>query len=325
MSTAPKIWLERPALPDLEEELRETATILSPTADDDPTSGLETAEGALAGVLEYGPNLMDIAPRLRVICRTGIGVDKVDIPEATRRGIAVCNTPDGPTVSTAEHSMALILAAAKNIKRSSRWLKAGQDNMFARNEAVELDGKTLGLVGFGRIPRRVAAAAHGLGMKVRAYDPHLALTAFAGAERAETLQSLLSEADVVSVHVPLNAETRHLIGHDAFGAMRPGVVFVNTARGGLVDQDALAAALDNGHVMSAGLDVTDPEPLPSDHTLLNRDNVIVTPHVASATWEGKRRMFRMAFAQAMDVLEGRRPPHLVNSDVWEQISANDSS
>lgn len=320
MTNKPKIWLERPALPDLEAELHEEATILGPGTAADPTAGIASAEAALAGVLEYDAALMDLAPGLRVICRTGIGVDKVDIEEATRRGIAVCNTPDGPTVSTAEHAFGLILGAAKNMKRSAEWLRRGQHDMFARHHAIELDGKTLGLVGFGRIPRRVAAAAHGIGMKVVAFDPHLAPTAFAGAEAAPSLDDLLSVADVVSVHVPLTAETARLFDSQRFAAMKDGVVFVNTARGGVVDHEALITALDSGKVMAAGLDVTDPEPLPPDHTLLHRDNVIVTPHVASGTWEGKRRMFRTAFDQALKALSGTRPDHLVNPEVWERFA-----
>ena len=320
MSEKPRVWLERPALPDLGPELDAAATILGPGTSDNPIAGIATAEGALAGVLAYDASLMDQAPQLRVICRTGIGVDKVDIPEATRRGIAVCNTPDGPTISTAEHAFGLILTAAKNMKRSSGWLSEGQHDMFARHHAIELDGKTLGLVGFGRIPRRVAAAAHGIGMRVRAYDPHLAPTAFAGAEPAETLEDLLATSDVISVHVPLTADTAGLFDADRFASMRDGVVFVNTARGGVVNQEALVAALDSGKILAAGLDVTDPEPLPSDHTLLHRDNVIVTPHVASGTWEGKRRMFRKAFEQAIQVLSGELPDHLVNPEVWDRLS-----
>ncbi len=264
---------------------------------------------------------MERAPHLRVICRTGIGVDKVDIAAATARGIAVCNTPDGPTVSTAEHTVALLLAAAKHITRSAQWLRAAETEMYRRHEAIELAGTTLGLIGYGRISRRVAQAAHGLGMEVVAFDPYLAETAFAGARRAATLVEVLGAADVVSVHVPLTTDTRHLFGAAEFDAMKAGAVFVNTSRGGVVDQEALLAALDSGRLMSAGLDVTDPEPLPPDHPLLNRNDVVVTPHVASATFAGRRRIFRSAFAQAVLVANGERPPHLVNPEVWDDLVA----
>ena len=320
MNSRPKVWLERSALPDLADELNLSAAILGPGTDASPLFGIDEAEGALAGSLTYDAALMDQAPDLRVICRTGIGVDRVDIAEATRRGIAVCNTPDGPTISTAEHAFGLILGAAKNMKRSSAWLRTGRHDMWAGHQAIELDGKTLGLVGFGRIPRRVAIAAQAIGMQVVAHDPHIAVSAFAGAQRAESLELLLTEADVISVHVPLTGDTVGMFNTSRFAAMKDGVVFVNTSRGGVVDQAALISALDGGKVMAAGLDVTDPEPLPSDHTLLNRDNVIVTPHVASVTWEGKRRMFRKAFEQAIQALAGERPDHLINSEVWEMFA-----
>ncbi len=318
MTQLPKIWLERPPLPDLVEEVNRAADILGPGTPEDPLTGIEDAEGVIAGALTYGPELMDRAPQLRVISRSGIGVDSVDIAEATRRGIAVCNAPEGPTFSTAEHAVALMLSAAKHIKRSERWLREGETNMYARHGAVELDGKTLGLIGYGRIARRVAAAAHGLGMEVVAFDPHAAATVFAGARRAAGLDELLAVSDVVSVHVPLTDETRHMFDADSFARLKPGTVFVNTARGGVVDQDALLAALDSGRVGAAGLDVTDPEPLPADHPLLNRDDVVVTPHIASGSFEGKRRIFRIAFSQAVEALTGTRPDNLVNPEVWDR-------
>ncbi len=161
----------------------------------------------------------------------------------------------------------------------------------------------------------------GSGMRVSFVDPFVDATAVPpGVTHVESLEALLASADVVSVHVPLTPATRGMFGTAQFAAMRPGAVFVNTARGGLVENDALIAALESGHLFGAGLDVTSPEPLPPDHPLLGRDDVLVTPHIASATREGKARMFRVAFAQAMAVLEGRRPEHLVNPEVWERIS-----
>lgn len=318
--TMPKIWFERAIELDLESEVSASATVVVPTRPaDDPLEGIEESDGLLAGLLTYDGELMDRAPRLKVICRTGIGYDKVDIAAATARGIAVCNTPDGPTVSTAEQAMALILATAKRLKRSQRWLLDGEKDVYARHEALELAGKTLGLIGYGRIPRRVAAAAHGLGMEVVAYDPHLAPTAFAGAERCETLETLLTISDVISAHVPLTGETKRMFGADQFEKMRLGAIFINTARGAIVDQVALLDALDSGRLMAAGLDVTDPEPLPPGHPLLNRDDVVVTPHVASGTHEGKRRIFRMALRQALEALAGQQPAHLLNPDVWTRL------
>jgi len=322
-SQLPRIWLERPPLPDLRDEVYRAATILGPASatPHDPLQALAEAGGAVAGQFLYDARLMDRAPLLKAICRSGIGYDTVDLDAATARGIAVCNAPDGPTVSTAEHTIALVLAVAKNLKRSAARLRRGETDFYRRHEAVELHGRTLGLIGYGRISRRVAHCFLGLGMDVVAFDPYLAEDSFGDVTRAPTIADVLETADVVSVHVPLTDENLHMISHDEFAAMKDGSVFVNTARGGLVDQDALVAALDSGRLLGAGLDVTDPEPLPPDHPLLNRDDVVVTPHVASGTHEGKRRLFRMAFDQVLQVLRGERPPHLLNPEVWSRVSS----
>ncbi len=306
----PAVWFERALLPGLAEEVEAAVRVLGPAAatPHDPHAALGEALGAVVGADHYDAAVMDRGPRLRVIARTGIGYDRVDLDAATARGIAVCNAPDGPTVPTAEHAVALMLAAAKGLHRP-----AG----FAEHASLELDGKTLGLVGLGRIAARVARIAQSLGMSIQAYDPFVAVFP-PGVRRVPTLAAAL-DADVVSVHVPLTPETRHLMGPGEFAAMRRGAIFVNTARGGLVDQDALAVALDSGQVRAAALDVTEPEPLPAGHPLAARDDVIVTPHVASATPEGKERMFRSAFEQVMQVLQGERPAHLVNPEVWGRV------
>jgi phosphoglycerate dehydrogenase-like enzyme len=263
---------------------------------------------------------MDRAPGLKVIARTGIGVDGVDVAAATERGIAVCNTPDGPTISTAEHAVTLMLSAAKNVGTARAALRTGgSDAYFAAHRGIELSGKVLGLVGLGRIGRHVARIARGLGMEVRFFDPFVAASDVpAGVIRVEALGDLLAGADVVSLHLPLTGSSRGMFGADQFASMKPGAIFINTARGGLVDQDALVATLEAGRLFGAGLDVTSPEPLPSDHPLLHRQDVVVTPHIASATTEGKARMFEIAFREAIAVIEGRRPEHLVNPEVWER-------
>lgn len=318
----PPIWFERAIPAGLEEEVARVATPLGPATDADPYAGLAAAQAAMASSFRYDSALMDRGPQLRVISRTGIGYDLVDVAEATRRGIVVCNTPDAPTVSTAEHAVALILAVAKDVKGSEADLRRGIGGYYSRHRAIELDGKVAGLVGFGRIARHVAGACRGLGMTVMVYDPFLPSEAFGpDVARASSLEELLASADVVSVHVPLTAESRGMFGADQFARMKPGSVFVNTARGGLVDGDALLAALAAGHLHGAGLDVTDPEPLPVGHPLLARDDVIVTPHVASGTTEGKIRIFRHALAQAVAVLEGRRPDHIVNPEAWDALAS----
>lgn len=319
MDKGHRIWFERPILSDLVDGVSAQTQILGPGTDDEPYRGLSQARGVMAGMFDYDSDLMDRAPDLRVIVRTGIGVDTVDIAEATRRGIAVCNTPDGPTVSTAEQAVTLMLSVAKNVKRSEIRLRNGELDLYGAHTAMELEGKTLGLAGFGRIARRVAAAGRGLGMDVIAYDPFLEASAFEGATPVDSMSELLGSSDVLSIHIPLTPDSHHAFGTEEFAAMKDGAVFVNTARGGLVDQDALLAALDSGKLMGAGLDVTDPEPLDADHPLLHRADVVVTPHVASGTHDGKRRIFRMALDQAIQVLDGQRPPHLVNPEVWDKL------
>lgn len=318
MPDLPGIWFDRPVLPGLAAFVAARCTVLGPGTEAQPYAGLERARAAVVGAAPYGETFFDRAPGLRVIARTGIGYDNIDVAAATRRGIAVCNAPDGPTVSTAEHAIALLLAVCKQLVPAAAALRsAATSGYYSRHDGIELDGKVLGLVGFGRIARRVARIAEGLGMSVVVVDPYLdPATVPPNVRRAATLEELLPIADAVSVHVPLTAESAGMFDAARFAAMKPGAVFVNTARGGLVDQDALLAALDAGRLAGAGLDVTTPEPLPPDHPLLGRDDVVVTPHVASATAEGKARILLIAFDEAMAVVDGRRPEHLVNPEVW---------
>ncbi len=322
-TTLPPVWFERPVLPELAASVAAECTILGPADDADPYAGIEPAVAAVVGAATYGDAFLARASALRVIARTGIGYDSVDVAAATRRGVAVCNTPDGPTISTAEHAVTLMLLVAKRVNAAAAALRTGTaSGYYSRHTGIELDGKVLGLVGFGRIARHVARIAAGLGMRVVVFDPYLAAAAIpAGTERADTLDTLLATADIVSVHVPLTDDSRGMFGAAAFASMKPGAVFINTARGGLVDQEALLAVLDDGRLFGAGLDVTSPEPLPMGHPLLGRDDVVVTPHVASATDDGKARIFRLAFRQAMEVIDGRRPEHLVNPDVWERVGS----
>lgn len=322
-TTLPLVWFERPVLPEMLPTVAAKCTILGPATDEDPYAGVDTAVAAVVGAAPCDAAFMDRAPDLKVIARTGIGYDAVDVAAATQRGIAVCNTPDGPTVSTAEHAVTLMLLVAKNVRGAETAARTGTSSgYYSRHEGIELDGKVLGLVGFGRIARHVARIAGGLGMRITVFDPYLAPSAIsAGIDRADTLEALLAIADVVSVHVPLTDASRGLFGASAFRSMKPGAIFINTARGGLVDHDALLEALGAGHLFGAGLDVTSPEPLPAGHPLLERDDVVVTPHVASATADGKARIFRVAFEQAMAVVEGRRPEHLVNPEVWERTAS----
>jgi phosphoglycerate dehydrogenase-like enzyme len=318
----PAIWFERPVLPAFARSVEAACTMLGPGTAEDRYAGIERAVGVLAGALRYDGRVMDRAPRLRVISRTGIGYDAVDVPAATARGIVVCNTPDGPTISTAEHAVTLMLMVAKKVEPSVTALRAGSSiEYYARHDGIELAGKVLGLVGFGRIARRVAAIAEGIGMQIVTFDPYVDAGSIpAATKQAVGLDELLAVSDVVSVHIPLTDASRGLFDRGRFAAMKRGAVFINTARGAIVDQTALLAALEAGQLAGAGLDVTDPEPLPAGNPLLARDDVVVTPHVASATADGKVRMFRAAFDHAMAVVHGKRPDNLVNPEVWDRVA-----
>jgi D-3-phosphoglycerate dehydrogenase/(S)-sulfolactate dehydrogenase len=272
------------------------------------------AVGIVASGVPWDQSRMDLAPRARVLSRSGIGYDNVDVEAATARGIVVCVAADAPTVSTAEHAVALMLAAAKRLVPNQLRLRAGTGDYVAVNDGIELAGRTLGLVGYGRIARRVHRVAEALDMTVVAHDPYVTDAPVELVSFAE----LLDRADVVSVHAPLTDETRTLVDATAFDAMRHGVVFVNTARGRLVDHVALLAAIDGGKVSAAAVDVSDPEPLPPDHPLLHRDRVVVTPHIASATGAGRLRLYRHAIDNALTVLDGGIPPHVINPEVLER-------
>ncbi|MCY4135961.1 MAG: hypothetical protein OXG30_13785 [bacterium] len=249
---------------------------------------------------------------LKVVARSGIGYDNVDVAACAAHGVAACNTPDAPTVSTAEHALALMLSVAKRLKGSEARLAAGTAGGPGRLTgpgALELDGRVLGLVGCGRIGSLLGRYAEALGMSLLVYDPYLEV---APVGELVGLDQLWTEADVVSLHAPATSETRHIINSDSLAAMRPGVIIINCARGALLDQEALLTALDSGHVAGAGLDVTDPEPLPPDHPLLGRVNVVVTPHVASTTTVGIVRLIGQALDQALTWLRGGIPEHLLD-------------
>ena len=316
-----RIWFERDMPDHVAATIAGRATPIGPgtATPEDLLSSVDDADAVIASSLvTYDGPAMDRAPHLRVIARTGIGVDKIDLNAATDRGIAVCNTPDAPTVSTAEHTITLLLSVAKRVGGAQAALRSGGRDFFGSHEGREVASKVLGLIGIGRIGTSVARMARGLNMTVIAYDPFVepAGVAGTGIRLADSLDHLLDEADVISLHLPLTSETEHLINAKCIAQMKAGTIVINTARGGLVDHDALLAALDDGRLFGAGLDVTDPEPLPTNHPLLHRDDVVVTPHVAAATAAGKARLYESAVTQALQVLHGDYPNHLVNRDVW---------
>ena len=322
MTVLRKIWFER-SLPAEHADLLTGKAV--PIGAADPAGGdrmatLPQAEAVIAASLvTYDANFFSQAPLLRTVCRTGIGYDNVNVADATKFGVAVCNVPDGPSTSTAEHAVCLMLAVSKNLQHSSRVLRDGvKGDFFTMFLGLELEGQTLGLVGFGRIGSRVARAACGLGMNVLTYDPFLnrELAEKVGAVGVDSLDEVLTRSDIVSLHIPCTDQTRQMMNAQRFAQMKRGAILINTARGGLVDESALLAALESGHLRGAGLDVFGIEPPSPDHPLLSRPEVIATPHIASATGAAKIRLWEGAINQALDVLDGRRPAHLVNPEVW---------
>ncbi|MCD6360269.1 MAG: phosphoglycerate dehydrogenase [Armatimonadetes bacterium] len=255
--------------------------------------------------------MIETGAKLRVIARAGVGVDNIDVAAATRRGIAVVNTPTGNTISAAEHTLGMMLAAARKIPLADAAMKAGE---WPKSECLgrQLYGKTLGVVGLGRIGQEVARRARAFEMRLLGCDPYV--TEERAAElgvRLVALEELLAEADVVTLHAALTDESRHLIGAEEFALMRDGALLVNCARGGLVDESALKEALRSGRLAAAALDVFEGEPEP-DAELVGLPNVVATPHVAASTEEAQVHVAREAALQVLDVLEGGRPRWPVN-------------
>src|SRR6202165_4901336 len=266
-------------------------------------------------------DMMDrIGPRLRVIARPGIGVDRVDLDAATQRGIMVINSPDGPTESTAEHTIALLLNLCKHVTLTDNILRSGLPYPELREltPGFEVYGAVLGLVGLGRIGSRVATIAQALGMKVLAFDPYTTpeRTKTLGVELVSSLEELLPRAQVVSLHCPATPATYHLMHAGTLSLMPRGSYLINAARGALIDEAALLEALRSGHLAGAALDVFDPEPPMTNHPLFTLPNTICTPHIGSYTSAGFLRMEVMACEQIASILRGERPTNLVNAQVW---------
>jgi glyoxylate reductase len=251
--------------------------------------------------------LLEAAPSLRAVSVMAVGVDNVDLDAATERRIQVGNTPGVLTETTADLAFALLLAVARRVVEGDAAVRAGDWPTWEPGGFLgeEVHGAVLGVVGMGRIGSAVARRGEGFGMRVLG----------CGRSGGVPLEELLSEADFVSLHVPLNEETRGLIGESELQRMKPTAVLVNTARGEIVDTDALVRALREGWIAGAGLDVTDPEPLPADHPLLETRRAVVTPHIGSASRRTRELMADMAVDNLLAALRGERMPHLANPEV----------
>jgi len=251
-------------------------------------------------------------PRLRVIGRHGAGLDNVDLQAATEAGIPVTYTPSAPTDSVAELTIGLIVAVARRIADAHQAVREGIWHR-ERFMGMELAGKILGIIGFGSIGRAVARIARAMGMRVVAFDPYV--SRWPRGVRPAPLPELLQRADVVTIHAPLTPETKGLLGRAELSRMKPGAILVNTARGGILDEEALVQALREGRLGGAGIDVFSREPLPVDHPLLYAPNVVLTPHIGAMTEEAQRRMALTVVQDVLRVLSGGRPEHLVNPEV----------
>ena len=280
---------------------------------------LAEAHGIIGSGLAITPELLDAAPKLEVISTISVGYDNIPVDELTRRGIMLCNTPDVLTETTADTGFTLIMATARRVVELAEWVKAGQwqASIGPSLYGSDVHGKTLGMVGFGRIGQAVAKrGALGFGMKVLYSNasPKPAIEQQLGATRRE-LDELLAESDFVCVTVPLTAETERLIGAQQFALMKRSAIFINIARGKVVDESALVSALENGVIKAAGLDVFEQEPLSASSPLPHMPNVVALPHIGSATHETREAMTQRAVDNTRLALQGKPPISLVNKEV----------
>jgi D-3-phosphoglycerate dehydrogenase len=257
--------------------------------------------------------------RCRCIVRLGIGYDNVDVSAASEKGVLVCSVPFYCIEDVAQHALALLLDGVRHIAKQDRWIRDGRWDRTGARPTRRMTGCTLGLIGFGRIARVLVQQVKGLDMTVLAYDPYVdaAVVAGEGARKVD-LDELLALADFVSVHCPLTDETRHLLSTEQFEQMKDGVFLVNTSRGSIIDEDALAKALAAGKLWGVGLDVFEQEPLPPDSPLRTFDQVTFTPHVGANSEDSVAELYRTGCEIAIDVFSGRWPAGVVNPEVGEK-------
>lgn len=265
-------------------------------------------------------DLLGHAPKLKVVVRAGVGVDNIKLDECTARSIVVMNAPDGNTVSTAEHAFALILALARHIPQADASVRAGRWDR-KKFMGTELRGKTLGIVGFGRVGRALAQRAAAFGMTEIAYDPFVPedVARHLGLSLVPRVEDLFARADVISLHALVNDQTRHMINAANIAKMKDGVLIINAARGDLVNNADLAVALKSGKVGGAALDVYDVEPPAADNPLLGLDNVIYTPHLGASTNEAQEAVGAQAAQEVINALLNSRYDNVRNKAVFEKL------
>jgi D-3-phosphoglycerate dehydrogenase len=285
------------------EDNRFDVTRIDDSATDAFLAALADADGLVVrSATKVTREIMAKGPRLKVVGRAGVGVDNIDLQAAAERGIAVLNSPAGNTVAAAELTMALILSVVRRVAEADRSIRTGKWER-SHLRGVQLKDRTLGLVGAGRIGSEVAMRCRAFGMKVLVYDPYLTT------ERADDLglaltglDEVLTQGDIISLHVPLTVETKHLIDEDALSRMKPGAFVVNVSRGGVIDEEALARALTGGNLAGAALDVFESEPLSLDSPLLELPNVVLTPHLGASTVEAQELVAREIAESVRDAL-----------------------
>jgi D-3-phosphoglycerate dehydrogenase len=302
---------------------REARVVL---CNDETEAGFLKVAAAAHGILfrakpRCTESLMAACKQLKVVGRHGVGLDTVDIPAATRLGIAVVHAPGSNSQAVAEHALMLMLMCAKRALAIDRLTRSGDWAGRRDSQNTELGGKTLGIVGIGNVGRRVAKFASALGMRVLAYDKYVKGDEIRrrGAEPADSLETLLPQVDVLTCHTPLTAETAHMIDPRTLGLMKPGAIYVNTSRGGVQQEEALFEALTRGQLAAAGIDVWEEEPASRDNKLFNLDNVVCSSHVAGVTREASRQASLQVTSEMLRVLRGEKPVALVNPEVGPRL------
>lgn len=278
---------------------------------------------ALASLLsdKIDAEVFDAAPRLKIVAQMAVGFDNIDVQEATKRGIYVTNTPEVLTDTTADFAWALLMAIARHVVEADKYVRTGQWKVGwhpSMMQGRDIHGATIGIVGAGRIGFAVAKRAAGFNMKILFYDvvPRPEMEKELGAKKVD-LDMLFRESDFVSIHVPLMKETFHLVNAEKLKLMKKTAYLINNSRGPVVDEKALYEALKEGRIAGAGLDVFEQEPMPLDNPLLKLDNIVVAPHISSATYETRSKMAEMVAENLITFFEGRKPPNLVNLDVMK--------
>lgn len=320
-----KVLVDRPLHREAFELLSKNVEVIE-IYDDDRRKieeALKEVDGVIcSAALKMREHQISIAENLKVIGRPGVGYDSVDVEASSKYGIPLVYTPDGPTESVAEHVIALMLMCTKSINIVQKALKEdGNFSIRTKVTGIEVQNKILGLVGFGRIGQRVGEIASiGLGMKVVVFDPYLNKNdcTFIDLEVLDTLDELLVKSDVVSLHIPFSKATAKMMGKEEFGCMKKSAYLINTARGGVIDEEALIDALENKQIAGAGLDVYIKEPPETDNKLFGFDNVVATPHLSSFTDDGKRKMGVGVVQGVLDVLSGNMPEFIVNGEIWKK-------